>query len=204
MWSRDAISLKEAKPTLADIEITVHPSNHTTTLSEATTYLTYDAANQAGNFGKISSLVWLSDEKIVLAGSNELGVIELPDSESYSAQEFSVQSVTPSEETILLTRSPFEEIIGWVSNKQEINIWEPSKTSLSKVIGTSASPITGLSIHPSGNIVAFSSTEKEINQVDISTGEVVFTQKTVAWLSNLAYSPDGTKFAGVDLASFRV
>ncbi len=202
--NRDIISLTEAKPTAAFTEITDHASIETTSLPEVTSYLTFSSALQADDLGNISSLIWLSDNSIVLAGSNDVGVVALPDPESYTAQQFSVQSVTPAEDTILLTRSPFEEIIGWVSNKQEINIWNPNKTKQAKVIGTSSSPITGLSIHPRGKVVAYSSTEKEINQVDILTGDSVFNQKTPAWLSNLTYSSDGTRIAGVDLASFRV
>ncbi len=200
----DIISLTESKPTAEFTEITDHQLIETSSFPEVASYFPFSSALQADEIGKISSLIWLSDNNIVLAGSNKVGVIALPDPESYSAQQFSVQSMTPTDDTILLTRSPFEEIIGWVSNKQEINIWKPDKTKQSKVIGTSSSPITGLTIHPRGKVVAYSSTEKELNQVDILTGDLVFNQKTPTWLSNLSYSSDGTRIAGVDLVSFRV
>jgi len=145
----------------------------------------------------ITSFSWLPDSRgITLIKGNEVV--------AYNLSPAKAQSQTAAQNPSMLTVAPSQSTVAWVSDKTNIYVWKPGGGAGAEALSQSASPVTGLTVSPKGNNLAYSTYDKSLSVADPASGKVTQTWQAPSWLANLTYSPDGTLLGGADLANFTV
>lgn len=113
-------------------------------------------------------------------------------------------SAIPAETPRFLTASGDQVRLAWVGQDQAIHIWDLPQASEVITISTEADSITSLAFGPSGERLAASTFTNQMALWDAATGELLQSWELPAFLTNLAFSPDGNLLAGVDPQTFTV
>lgn len=164
------------------------------------------APSSAAEFQGAHSFVWLPDNRGAALAS-EQSVLLLPATSSATSAQANVQEVTQTITTTVpsfLNAAQETAILAWVSEGDTIQILDKTVASSEPTIVDSGAPVTGLTLTPSGEQIAYARFDSQV--VIQKPGDDSYTQvwTTPAWLANLSYSPDTSQLAGADLANFRL
>lgn len=156
------------------------------------------------NYLGANNIVWLPGGKgAVLASENSMMLLstsELVAGAQADSPEMiqTISSNTPSHLSVAREAA----ILAWVSDGKKINVLDATNNVGEPILTQSVSPVTGLTLTPNGNRLAYATFSREV--VIQKTGDEQSTETwiTPAWLANLSYSPDGSQLGGADLANF--
>jgi WD40 repeat protein len=163
--------------------------------------IAFDLTSGAAGLQGTSALIWLSGNRIAVAGTAGVALIGLP-TQGAEPQALQQSALASGDNPTFLTASPTKTGITWVSAGNTVQYWDTSLADQAKVLISADNLVTGLAINPPGNIVAYATTHGELVQLDVTNNTVIQNWQIPGWLTNLSYSPDNNFLAGVDLANF--
>lgn len=110
----------------------------------------------------------------------------------------------PADRPALLTTSPDQQMLAWVNAENQVHVLDAADPQQPELLDGFEAAVTGLAFSPQGDNLAAATYENEIQVLDVSTGAAERTWEIPNWLTNLTYSPDGSRIAGADLQNFAV
>lgn len=151
----------------------------------------------------ITDHLWLEGE-FALAGTDWVKLISIP-AENQPQALNEIQAVDTSPYPIRLTTNQLRNLIGWVSNENEISALKIESSTSPLQIAAPDLPVTGLALSPGSDELVFATLDGTITRVPFTAmAQTSAEWQAPNWLSNLSYSPDGKQIGGADLAEFTV
>jgi WD40 repeat protein len=147
--------------------------------------------------GETQDFSWLqAGDEIALSSSNSII--------TYGLDPLSQADLVGTVDPALMTVSPDQETVAWVSPQTMINVWRTGQGDSPHSLGENQAPVTALAFSQDGADLAYSTYDGLLKVWDIANQQVSRQWQAPSWISNLSYSPDGTRLGGADLANFLV
>lgn len=141
------------------------------------------------------SIIWQPDGKEILVSTKQ-GILV----QSFSPTALAEQRIGTGMPT-LLTVSP-RQMLAWLSTDNHIHVWSEQEKRNLLDLGGDLKPVVSLTLSPKQDVLAFSTTDNHLKQVNLLDSSIFQDWQLKTWLSNLTYSPDGLSLAGVDPSTF--
>jgi WD40 repeat protein len=164
--------------------------------------LSMDLSKNQGSPQSLTDFLWLHDGRYVLTGSRGVSLFEPPKTGIQAQLVPTPESQIPSENPTLLTSSLDGMNLAWISSGNTVVYWTTTKPESSVKNETGASPITGLTLNPDNTDLAYSTLTGEIIVWNNDSQSVVKQWQLPSWQSDLSFSPDGERLAGVTPSEF--
>ncbi len=154
-----------------------------------------------------SGLAWLPGDRLALAAPAGVTLYTPPGPglRPQAAPQLAPLPTAPAPgPAALLTAARRAPSLAWVIGERAVFVW--SEQTGSVALAEPGAPVTGLALSPAGDRLAYVTFDKTLvrQPVDAAARAQAAPLKLPAWLTNLAYSPDGAQLAGADLQNFRV
>ena len=147
--------------------------------------------------GGATAFSWMPEgDRIALATPDKILYYDL----GYTTIIDQIETTNPS----LLSVSQNQETIAWVSDGNTVNVWKPETKGPGQSQFENPAPVTGLTISPKRNSLAFSIFDGTLKTWDTTNNVLIGQWQAPSWLSSLAYSPDSSRLGGADLENFTV
>ena len=115
-----------------------------------------------------------------------------------------VQAGLGSAAPLLAVAAQKSPVLAWSEAQERVRAWNLAQNRELLRLEGFGSPISGLAVSADGGAIAAATSDRRMGIWETRSGKLVHVWEPPAWLSHLAFSPDGRFLAGVDAANFSV
>ena len=144
-----------------------------------------------------TSFVWMpGGEQLALAKQTQVLLFNLPDTQD-------VAEIAADQPTYLAA-SPDRRQVAWGTQANTVQLWRASEGEKPITLQVRDSAVTSLAFSPAGQDLAASVYDRQVFLWDAASGEQKVAWEFPYFLTNLSFSPEGTRLAGADPENFTI